>query len=68
MQNVVERNEELRQIESDLGELHVLFKDVATLASMQQEVMSPRGKPPCALADASLCSAVCRIWTRSREP
>jgi len=37
MQNVVERNEELRQIESDLGELHTLFKDVATLASMQQE-------------------------------
>mmetsp|Transcript_42097 Transcript_42097/g.82346 ORF Transcript_42097/g.82346 Transcript_42097/m.82346 type:complete len:249 (+) Transcript_42097:358-1104(+) len=37
MQNVVERNEEMKQLESDLGELHTLFKDVATLASMQQE-------------------------------
>uniref|UniRef100_A0A6T8PI17 t-SNARE coiled-coil homology domain-containing protein n=2 Tax=Hemiselmis andersenii TaxID=464988 RepID=A0A6T8PI17_HEMAN len=37
MQSVMERNEEMRQLETDLGELHTLFKDVATLASMQQE-------------------------------
>mmetsp|Transcript_2525 Transcript_2525/g.4070 ORF Transcript_2525/g.4070 Transcript_2525/m.4070 type:complete len:242 (-) Transcript_2525:2559-3284(-) len=37
MANVLERNNELRQLETDLSDLHTLFKDVATLAHMQQE-------------------------------
>lgn len=49
MQNVLERNEELKQLETDLGELHTLFKDVATLASMQQEVRTYRNLSPSAL-------------------
>ncbi|KAJ1482540.1 hypothetical protein T484DRAFT_2657263 [Baffinella frigidus] len=50
VENVETRNEELKQLESDLGDLHTLFKDVATLASMQQEVIAraPRPTtPPC---------------------
>jgi len=36
MENAVQRNGELRQLEADLGDLHTLFKDVATLAQLQQ--------------------------------
>jgi t-SNARE complex subunit (syntaxin) len=37
LENAEARNVELRQLEADLGDLHTLFKDVATLASLQQE-------------------------------
>uniref|UniRef100_A0A7S4NDL8 t-SNARE coiled-coil homology domain-containing protein n=1 Tax=Guillardia theta TaxID=55529 RepID=A0A7S4NDL8_GUITH len=37
LEGVLEKNNELRQLESDLTDLHTLFKDVATLAQMQQE-------------------------------
>eukprot|EP00802_Teleaulax_amphioxeia_P008594 Tamp_08603.p3 GENE.Tamp_08603~~Tamp_08603.p3 ORF type:complete len:161 (+),score=31.05 Tamp_08603:1465-1947(+) len=37
MHNALQRNGELRQLEADLGDLHTLFKDVATLAQLQQE-------------------------------
>mmetsp|Transcript_2526 Transcript_2526/g.4076 ORF Transcript_2526/g.4076 Transcript_2526/m.4076 type:complete len:263 (-) Transcript_2526:2559-3347(-) len=56
MANVLERNNELRQLETDLSDLHTLFKDVATLAHMQQEVTHPAVS--CALSETLIAKAV----------
>eukprot|EP00802_Teleaulax_amphioxeia_P017818 Tamp_17985.p1 GENE.Tamp_17985~~Tamp_17985.p1 ORF type:complete len:242 (-),score=76.15 Tamp_17985:630-1283(-) len=45
MHNALQRNGELRQLEADLGDLHTLFKDVATLAQLQQVSMPLRPTP-----------------------
>ena len=54
--NALQRNGELRQLEADLGDLHTLFKDVATLAQLQQ-VPLPHPPPNTCRLRASAASA-----------